>query len=131
MVYSAGTANILAAMKRSGIRRLAVVSGAPAGDWQEDGGFKRLVLYPILQRFYGGSYDDMRRMERILAESDVDWTVLRPPYLTDGAQTGRYRLGMDGPIKRAISIGRTDLATALLDAIADKKLSRRAIAVAS
>jgi hypothetical protein len=48
MVYSAGTANILAAMKRSGIRRLAVVSGAPAGDWQEDGGFKRLVLYPIL-----------------------------------------------------------------------------------
>jgi putative NADH-flavin reductase len=72
----------------------------------------------------------MRLMERILVDSHVEWTVLRPPYLTDRAAKGRYRLAVDGPIKRATSISRADLATALLDAIADDRLSRRAIAVA-
>jgi putative NADH-flavin reductase len=125
-----GTANILTAMDQNGIRRLAVVSAAPAGDWHEEGAFKRLLLYPVLQRLFGASYDDMRLMERILVDSHVEWTVLRPPYLTDRAAKGRYRLAVDGPIKRATSISRADLATALLDAIADDRLSRRAIAVA-
>jgi putative NADH-flavin reductase len=129
-VFSEGTANILTAMDRSGIRRLVVVSAAPAGDWHEEGGFRRLLLYPVLQRLFGASYDDMRLMERILVASHVDWTVLRPPYLTDRAPKGRYRLALDGPIKRAVSISRTDLATALLDAIEDGSLSRRAVAVA-
>ena len=129
-VFSVGTANILTAMDQNGIRRLAVVSAAPAGDWHEEGAFKRLLVYPALQRLFGASYDDMRLMERILVDSHVDWTVLRPPYLTDRAPKGRYRLAVDGPIKRATSISRTDLATALLDAIADDRLSRRAIAVA-
>jgi putative NADH-flavin reductase len=115
-IFSVGTANILTAMDQNGIRRLAVVSAAPAGDWREEGAFKRLLIYPVLQRLFGASYDDMRLMERI--------------YLTDRAPKGRYRLGVDGPIKRATSISRTDLATALLDAIADDRLSRRAIAVA-
>jgi putative NADH-flavin reductase len=129
-LFSVGTANILTAMDQNGIRRLVLVSATPAGDWHEEGAFKRLLVYPVLQRLFGASYDDMRLMERILVDSHVDWTVLRPPYLTDRAPKGRYRLAVDGPIKRATSISRTDLATALLDAIADDRLSRRAITVA-
>jgi putative NADH-flavin reductase len=115
-----GTANILTAMDQSGTRRLVVVSAAPAGDWHEEGAFKRLLVYPVLQRLFGASYDDMRLMERIIVDSRVDWTVPK----------GRYRLAVDGPIKRATSISRTDLATALLDAIEDDRLSRRAVTVA-
>ncbi|MGI8609288.1 MAG: NAD(P)-dependent oxidoreductase [Candidatus Dormibacteria bacterium] len=92
---------------------------------------KRLVLYPILQSIFGASYDDMRRMEQILSASQVGWTILRPPYLTDAAPKGRYRLGIDAPLKRAISIGRSDLAAALLDTISDERLSRRAVEVAA
>ena len=129
-VYSAGTAGILTAMARNAIRRLAVVSAAPAGDWRQASALKRLVLYPVLQRLFGASYDDMRRMERILVDSPVDWTILRPVYLTNGPPRGRYRLSVDGPIKRATSISRADLATALLEAVLDDRLRRRAIEVA-
>jgi len=33
----------------------------------------------------------MKRMEAILAASDCDWTVFRPPQLTDRPATGKYR----------------------------------------
>lgn len=129
-VYSAGTAGILTAMTRNGIDRLVVTSAEPAGDWHEAGALKRLLAYPVLQRLFGATYDDMRRMERILAQSSIAWTALRPPYLTDRAPKSRYRLGIDGHLKRALSISRADLATALLDAVTDDRPRRRAITVA-
>ena len=129
-IYSAGTSAVVSAMTRNGIDRIAVISAEPAGDWHEAGALKRLLAYPVLQFLFGATYDDMRRMERMLAQSAVDWTVLRPPYLTDRTPRGRYRLGVDGPLKRAMSISRADLATALLDAVPDSRLRRRAIPVA-
>jgi putative NADH-flavin reductase len=37
--------------------------------------------FPVLDRLFGGQYEDMRRMETILHASDVDWIALRPPRL--------------------------------------------------
>jgi putative NADH-flavin reductase len=114
-LYSAGITNVLAAMDGSGIRRLAVFSASPAGPREEQPARLRLLVLPILDRFFGAGYADLRRMETVLASrSDLDWACLRPPRLLERPATGAYRLDRK-PLPRSRSLTYPDLATALLD----------------
>ena len=113
-LYSESVRNILAADPA----RLIVVGAVPASPNDEKTIFERYLLHPLLHRFFGGDYDDIRRMEELLSDSPSAWTVLRPPRLTDGPATGRYRSGT-GRLPRPGQISRTDLAAAMLEVIAD------------
>jgi putative NADH-flavin reductase len=116
-LYSAGITNVLAAMDGHGIRRLAVISASPAGPRAEQPAALRLLVLPILDRFFGAAYADLRRMETVLARrSDLEWACLRPPRLLDRPATGAYRLDPK-PLPRARSLTYPDLATALLDCV--------------
>lgn len=90
-VFSRGTSNLIAALPTAGTSRLIVISSAPAGPWSETGAFEHLILYPLLQSFFGAMFDDIRRMEKILMGSGVDWTIFRAPRLTDYKAKGTYR----------------------------------------
>jgi putative NADH-flavin reductase len=128
-VYSAGTTNILAAMQIAGVRRFIAVSAAPVGPSKNV--LERAILFPILYRFFGQAYDDMKRMETLLAASDCDWTVFRPPQLVDRAPKGTYRTAIDSPLSGAFRITRADLAAAMLASINDPTVFRRSIAIAN
>jgi putative NADH-flavin reductase len=115
-VYSAGTANLLRAMDGGRIRRLSVISAVPAGPWEQQPAPFRLLIGPILERFFGGAYADMRRMEQELERRrDVEWTCLRPPRLVTAPAAG-YRLDRR-PLPRTRTLTRADLAAALLDCV--------------
>lgn len=131
VVYSQGTANILRAMEVHSIRKLAVISAAPVGPRTEQSLLQRRIVMPILERFFGATYEDMRRMEAELARSELDWVALRPPRLLDKPATGSYRLDADRPLPKARSITYTDLAAALLDSLDRKDLYRRGVSVAN
>ncbi|HEV8045290.1 MAG TPA: NAD(P)H-binding protein [Rubrobacter sp.] len=130
-VYSAGTAEVLAAMRDADVRRFVGVTAAPVGPDDHKSALDRYLVHPLLHRFFGGGYDDMRRMEDLLAASDRDWTVFRPPRLTNGASTGRYRTAVDGPLPRVWSVSRADLAAAMLAAAQDPALVEHAVAIAA
>ena len=132
-LYSAGTANLLEAMKATGARRLICISATPVAPASEASLPQRLIARPILYRFFGGDYHDWRRMEQLLADSngDCDWSVLRPPRLTNKPATGRYRTAIDTPLPRALRITRADLAAAMLDLIDDPAASRATITIAN
>jgi putative NADH-flavin reductase len=119
-VYSAGITNVLAAINGGAIRRLAVISASPVGPRAEQPAALRLLVLPILERFFGGAYADLRRMEAVLASNgdhgDLAWACLRPPRLLDRPATGAYRLERMPP-PRARSLTYSDLATALLDCV--------------
>jgi putative NAD(P)-binding protein len=92
---------------------------------------QRRIPLPILQRFFGASYDDMRRMETILqATTDVDWISLRPPRLVDKPSRGTYRVDTR-PLAKARAITYGDLAAALLDSLTRRDLFRHAAYVAN
>lgn len=116
-VYSAGTEAVLAAMRDVGVRRFVGITAAPLAERRGSGLLSGYVVHPVLHQFFGGEYDDMRRMEEVLADSDRDWTVFRPPRLTDRTATGRYRISVDRPLRRAWSLARADLAAAMLAAV--------------
>ena len=84
VVYSGGTANVLRAMGAHGIRKLAVISAVPVGPRAGQPFLQRHLIIPVLERVFGASYDDMRRMEAVLRGSDLDWVCLRPPRLVSG-----------------------------------------------
>ena len=130
-LYSAGVAHVLQAMGTHHLRKLAVISAAPVAERDAQPFVERRVLMPILDRVFGATYEDMRRMEALLERSEVDWISLRPPRLVNKAPTGHYRIDAHGPLRRARSITVGDLAAALLDSLSRADLYRRAVYVAN
>ena len=111
--------------------KIAVIGANGRTGWEEQPLLQRRVAAPILQRFFGASYDDMRRMETILQETtDVDWISLRPPRLVNKPSSGTYRIDTR-PLAKARAITYGDLATALLDSLTRRDLFRHAAYVAN
>jgi uncharacterized protein YbjT (DUF2867 family) len=69
-------------------------------------------------------------MEDEIRRSGTDWTVVRPPRLIDRPATGRYRSVVDGNVPRGRTIGRADVAHAMLAALSDPSTIGHAIGVA-
>jgi putative NADH-flavin reductase len=130
-VYSTGVRNTLGAMKSTGAIKLAVISAVPAGPWAGLPTLQRRIALPLLQRIFGATYNDMRRMEAILQETtDVDWISLRPPRLANKRPKGAYRIDTR-PLAKARAITYGDLAGALLDSLTRKDLYQHASYVAN
>lgn len=55
-------------------------------------------------------YADLRIMEKLIHESNADWTIIRPPKLTDKPVTGKYRIAVNKFLKDCLSISRGDVA---------------------
>jgi putative NADH-flavin reductase len=77
-ILRAAAKSTVAAMQAAGVRRLLVVSAAILfGDL----GITGSVLRRTLLRNVG---DDSLEMERMVMASGLDWTIVRPPRLTNG-----------------------------------------------
>lgn len=129
-IYSAGVGNIVRAMDRLGVRRIVAVSSSALDRRPHaDGGFLlNRVMQPLITRTIGRTtYADMAAMERLLADSDLDWTVLRPSGLFDADRVGNYRLQQDHA--DGIFTSRADLAACLVAQVGDRRWSRRRVAV--
>lgn len=116
-VCAEGVRNILAAMDKTGVRRLAVISAAGAYNDPGDPLVTRLVAKPLLQRLLREQFADAHEMDRQVRASGTEWTIVRPPQLTNGPLRGRYRTAVDRLVGRRIS--RADLAHAILAALGD------------
>jgi putative NADH-flavin reductase len=130
-VYSTGVRNTLGAMKSSGAAKFAVISAVPAGPWAEQPTLQRRIALPLLERIFGTTYADMRRMEAVLqGTTDIDWISLRPPRLIDKPPKGTYRIDTR-PLPKARAITYGDLAAALLDSLTRRDLYGHAAYVAN
>jgi putative NADH-flavin reductase len=115
-IYSVGTGNIVAAMTELGVRRLACVSSSAVDphDDPEEGWLFTRVLQPYVVNGIGKTtYDDMRRMEAIVAASDLDWTIVRPSGLFGAPAVSDYRVSASGHLSGRYT-SRADLADFLL-----------------
>ncbi|WP_436777862.1 NAD(P)-dependent oxidoreductase [Yinghuangia sp. YIM S09857] len=120
--YSRGVANIVDAMKRHGVRRLAVVSSSGVDPQPySDGGFlfNRLLL-PYVTRVLGKTmYDDMRRMEALVRDSGLDWTIVRPSGLYHLPAATEYTV-VEGHADARFT-ARVDLAACMLALVDDDR----------
>lgn len=120
--YSVGTANIIAAIRATGARRLVVVSSSTVVPTPDRTGapFALRLVEPVVARLLGKTvYDDMRRMEAMVRASGLDWTIVRPSGLFDLPRVTNYRLGSDDPVGMFTS--RRDLADCLVALAGDAR----------
>lgn len=121
--------SIGAAMDKAGTRRLLVLSGSIAAD---GGGFLlRYLLKPLARRtFLRHVCADMQQAEAAVAGTGLDWTVVRPPRLTGGRATGKYRTAVERDLPRGLQVSRADLASYMLSLIGDVAAVRRHVTIA-
>jgi putative NADH-flavin reductase len=120
-----GMANILAAMRRAGVRRVIVLSAFGASDSHDRSLYTRLLWLFIRERMA-----DKDRMEQLIKRSDLEWTLVRPPRLTDGPRTQRYRSGLDLRMTLNSRISRADTAAFMLRQLVDPNYLGKAPAIA-
>jgi putative NADH-flavin reductase len=114
-IYSAGVANIIAAMAHHEVRRIVAVSSSALDPRPHaEGGFVvNRLMQPLITRTIGRTtYADKLLMERLLAASDLDWTVVRPSGLFDADGVSGYRLQEDHA--DGVFTSRADLAAVLI-----------------
>jgi putative NADH-flavin reductase len=125
------TRSIIAAMQKTGTRRLLIISGSIVADDGESA-FMRYLLKPVVRRtFLRHACADMRRAEDEVHDSNLDWTILRPPSLTNKTARGTYRTAIDRNLHRGFSISRADLAAYMLTLLDDPAAKGRHIAIAN
>lgn len=141
-IAARGTRAIVDAMQATGVRRIVVVSAAPVSTVPSPGrpnppkhdageGFlMRYVLSPFIKFVLRKVYADHALMEDILRNSDLDWTVFRPPRLTDKPLTGKYRTALGQNLRGGFLISRADVAHAMLSSLNQLATIRRTVGIA-
>ena len=110
----------LTAMREVGVRRIVTVSVSAIE------GRRPWILINLVRWILRKPYADFARMEQLVAASSLDWTIVRPPYLSNGPTTGRVRreAGRKDLAHGPYHISRGDLATTLLDLAEDSNHRR-------
>jgi putative NADH-flavin reductase len=126
-ILRAAAESTVDAMQAEGVRRLLVVSAAVLFD---DLGLAGRILRRTLLRNVG---DDSIEMERIVVASALDWTIARPPRLTNGPRTGRYDVENGHlPDRSAFAaISRADVAEFLLSELQHNTHIREIVGITS
>jgi len=129
-LYSAGTANIITAMRHHGVRRLAVAGTAaldPGYQASDSVIFTRLIE-PLFMRLPGRTlYADNRRMEELIRASSLDWTIVRACWLFDSAAAGGYQV-IEGSM-HGMFTARRHLAACLLAQLAEDQYIGKTIGI--
>lgn len=122
-LFSNATRVLVEAMQAAGVKRLIAVTGAGAGNSR--GRINPLydyLMFPILlQRVYS----DKDIAEDIIQKSTLDWTIVRPGMLTNGAATGHWKALPDMKDWRGGAISRADTGAFLISQVDDRSLLRQ------
>jgi putative NADH-flavin reductase len=123
-VYSDGVANIIAGMHAADIKRFVCVSSSAVGPHPEPLGgfiFEKIMQPYVVNKLGKTLYDDMRRMEAMVSDSDLAWTIVRPSGLFEAPIVSEYGVAVDYIGHRFTA--RIDLADCLLrEALEDTHL---------
>ncbi len=130
--YSIGTRNVVNAMRETGVNRLVVVSstGAYPAPGRRHAPLMLRLFEPIITRTIGKTvYDDIRRMEALVRESGLDWTIVRPSGLFDLPQATSYVAGETDPV--GAFTARIDLADYLVKLTQDRTATLKTVVVST
>ncbi len=114
------------AAQYSRVRRAVIVSTAFLF---RDSIFPPTYLFGRL--LFPGVVADASAMEQIVTKSNLDWTLVRPPQLTDKPQKGKYRVREWHLPAFGFKIARADVADFMIRCIEDDASNRKIMGVSN
>jgi putative NADH-flavin reductase len=129
-VLSAGTRILLRAMGAHGVRRLVCQTSLGIGNSAGRMGlYYTLFVIPVILPFY---FWDKTRQERLIEESQTQWTIVRPSALSNAPARGSCRHGRTvGSPLWTLSVARADVARFILDELANPRYLGSTVGVTS
>ena len=116
--------NIVAGMKKHGVKRLVSTTGAGVRQPEDQPKFIDHFFGFLLNILAKDVVLDSAANVRVIQSSDLDWTVVRYPRLVDGERKGIYRIGYVGK-DSGTQITRADGADFVLRELVEKKWLRK------
>lgn len=126
-VRSVGTRNVIAAMRRHGVRRLVVQSSYGVGETRDRLRWVERLFFGLLLK---PQIADTEVQELEVRESDVDWVLAQPVHLTDEEDGEMPFASTDGEV-REWKISRKGVAQFLALAAQTPEYLRRSVALSS
>jgi putative NADH-flavin reductase len=119
-----GVRNIIQAMEKKNVHKFIYLSFLGVSEGRKGLGlFVNYIIVPLLHNVVA----DHEAKEALVKQSRFDWTIVRPPRLTNGPKTGKYRSGEDiKPQSLILTISRADLADFMLEQLSGTSYSRKA-----
>ncbi|MDP9482884.1 MAG: NAD(P)H-binding protein [Chloroflexota bacterium] len=118
-----GMHNLVAAMVGGRVPRLVALSGAGVDVPGDRKPVLDRMMSGVVRRFARHIVGAKQREFETFAASELEWTALRPPLVTDGSARG-YRLDLS--LQPGARVTRADVAQALVDLLVDRAFIRAA-----
>lgn len=116
--------NIVAAMKKHGVRRLISTTGAGIRQPEDKPKLADHIIAALLNLMAKSVVLDSAANVRVIQNSDLDWTIVRYPRLLDGELTGQARGGYVSK-DSSTQLSRSDGAAFVLKELSEKKWLRK------
>jgi len=126
-----GMQNIIAAMKKQGVRRLIISSTLSAKDPNDLPEFRARALVNLVKLTMHAVYEEIVSVAETVRASDLDWTIVRLTMLNDKPKSGKVRVGYLGKGEVGTWISRADIADFMLKQVEDTKYLRQAPAISN
>jgi uncharacterized protein YbjT (DUF2867 family) len=122
-----GVRTIARASEHASVGRLVYMSTLGVRESRDEAGFVLRWLAATLIRH---EITDHEVKEAAVAESFVDWTIVRAPLLTNGRLTASYRVGEDIQARSPLPMmSRADVADFMLRQLTDRSFIRKAVRI--
>jgi putative NADH-flavin reductase len=118
-VYSDGVTNIIKAMQTNNVNRIICLSAGAVIVPPKGSFMSKFFIKNILQKIFKYLYADMLVMEKILKATNLNYTIVRPPWLRDTKHTGIYRIANNVHLDNPTKISRADLADFIVTHLTD------------
>lgn len=126
-----GMQNVIAAMKKQGVRRLIITSTLSAQDPKDKPDFRTKAMVNLVKTTMHAAYEDIVSVAETVRNSDLDWTIVRLAILNNRPKSGKVRAGYVGSGDVGTQIRRADIAGFMLSQIGDAKYLREAPAISN
>ncbi|KAI8740072.1 flavin reductase (NADPH) [Biomphalaria glabrata] len=133
-VYSKSGEAVVDAMRQTGVKRFIAITSWATKDSSDVPFIWRWVVKPVFLFFMKNVLNDMRMLEDYLQKecSDIDYTVVKPPSLTNNTSKGNKIISKEGQYISSgqSAISRQDVAKFMLDHITHQGSFQKLISVA-
>ena len=114
------------AMRKAGLRRAVIVSTAFL--------FRDSIIPPtnlVGRLFFPNMVADATEMESLIQKSELDWTLVRPPRLTNGQRRNRYRVREGHLPGFGFTISRADVAAFMIRTAENRAFIQKVVGISN